>query len=311
MDNLHKDLVDEDAAADMDDPFAMMAGMGEEDVYKVTLMEDNDKKDGEEEEEATVARSSAATCPSATDIAACAVSPAALAEVLSEATRDEAALQCHRRMVAINQAVGAAYKVAQHAIDDIEAAAATSKAAAWRRCEALWTVAFAVGEAAAVHWEDENDTELRAAIQTASFALDQVEVATGSAKPAAWAVCDVHWAAALNTTMFSGVATDEGAVDTVQQAAMAVEAAETAEVAEAADGQNGSKQTVDGEAAMVTDVAETKEVAEVGDNDSKQTANGGVALPAASTATASQAATTSAGLFDIEELDGIHLHLQC
>merc|ERR1719276_823599 len=36
----------------MDDPFAMMAGMGEEEVYKVTLMEDNEEKEGEEEEEA-------------------------------------------------------------------------------------------------------------------------------------------------------------------------------------------------------------------------------------------------------------------
>merc|ERR1719350_2460439 len=31
---------EEEAAGDMDDPFAMMAGMGEEEVYKVTLLED-------------------------------------------------------------------------------------------------------------------------------------------------------------------------------------------------------------------------------------------------------------------------------
>merc|ERR1719362_2124278 len=36
---------EEEAAGIMDDPFAMMAGMGEEEVYKVTLMEDNDEQE--------------------------------------------------------------------------------------------------------------------------------------------------------------------------------------------------------------------------------------------------------------------------
>merc|ERR1719468_176013 len=33
---------EEEAAGDVDDPFAMMAGMGEEEVYKVTLVEEKD-----------------------------------------------------------------------------------------------------------------------------------------------------------------------------------------------------------------------------------------------------------------------------
>merc|ERR1719271_1289209 len=43
---------EEEAAGDLDDPFAMMGGMGEETVYKVTLMEEAPEEKAEEEEAA-------------------------------------------------------------------------------------------------------------------------------------------------------------------------------------------------------------------------------------------------------------------
>merc|ERR1740121_2828200 len=44
---------EKEEAGDMDDLFAMMSGTGEEEVYKVTLMEDQaDRGENEEEEEA-------------------------------------------------------------------------------------------------------------------------------------------------------------------------------------------------------------------------------------------------------------------
>eukprot|EP00974_Lingulodinium_polyedra_P030642 2949582-Lingulodinium_polyedra.AAC.1 len=42
---------EEEAAGDFDDPFAMMRGMGEEQVYKVTLLDEAAAADGEPEEE--------------------------------------------------------------------------------------------------------------------------------------------------------------------------------------------------------------------------------------------------------------------
>merc|ERR1712186_154575 len=41
----------EEAEEGMDDPFAMMAGMGEEEVYKVTLMEEDDGAEEDNKEE--------------------------------------------------------------------------------------------------------------------------------------------------------------------------------------------------------------------------------------------------------------------
>merc|ERR1711948_80328 len=43
---------EEEEAGDVDDPFAMMGGMGAEEVYKVTLMEENDGTAAAEQENA-------------------------------------------------------------------------------------------------------------------------------------------------------------------------------------------------------------------------------------------------------------------
>merc|ERR1719352_1823476 len=45
------DNAEEEEAADIDDPFAMMGGMGEEEVYKVTLMQEAAEEDKEQAEE--------------------------------------------------------------------------------------------------------------------------------------------------------------------------------------------------------------------------------------------------------------------